>query len=166
MFLLLNAIVASLDGLIIGISLRLSNIKITKSNISTIFIGNLLIYFFFLFLYKHFQLTFMTKNITTILYLILGIHSIYDKDSYHPKEKKLHFINCLFITLSHSLDGTIISLSFVYNYKLIHIALIFSFMSLIILLIGYYFAKFFKTNKESYISALLFFTLGIINLFL
>lgn len=166
MFLLLNSIVASFDGFIIGIGLRLSHIKLTKTNIGTIFIGNFLIYFCFLFLYKHFEFTFMTKTITTCLYLILAFRSLQEEKTFELKEKTLGFMSCLLLTLTHSLDGTIVSLNFVYNYPLIYIALLFSVMSITILLIGYFFAKHFKINKGSYISALLFFTLGIINLFL
>ena len=76
MFLLINSIVASLDGLIIGIGLRLSNVKVNKTNILTILIGNFLIYTLFLTLYYSFQFTFMTKTISTILYLFLAYRSL------------------------------------------------------------------------------------------
>ena len=166
MFLFLNALVASLDGLIIGISLRLENTKITKTNILTILIGNYVIYAFFLFLYYHFRLTFMTKNITTLLYLILAWNAYRNKDTMETKANILSLKECLLITLTHSLDGTVISLSFVYNYPLIHIVTVFSFASLIILLFGYYFANIIKVKKENLISAILFLLLATINQFL
>ncbi len=166
MFLLLNAIVASLDGLIIGISLRLGGTKITKKNIITILIGNYMIYAFFLLLYYYFQFTFMTKNITTLLYLILAWNAYRNKNTLEFKTNTLSFRECLLITLTHSLDGTIVSLSFVYNYSVIHIVAIFSAISLLLLLCGYYFSKIVKTKKENLISSILFLILAIINHFL
>lgn len=167
MFLLLNSIAASLDGLIIGIGLRLASIKLSKTNMLIIWLGNFLIYALFLFLYYFFKLTFMTKNITSILYLVLAFHAWRNNESFEVKEKTLGLFSCFLLTLTHSLDGTIVSLSFVYQYNILHICFIFSSMSLIVLLIGYYFAKLFKSKKkESYISASLFLLLALINQFL
>lgn len=167
MFLILNAIAASLDGLIIGIGLRLAHIKLSKGNMFLIWIGNFLIYALFLFLYYFFKLTFMTKTITTILYLILAIHAWRNEENFHMKEEKLGLLSCLILTLTHSLDGTIVSLSFVYQYHILYICCIFSIMSLLVLLIGYYFASLFKNKKkESYINTFLFLILALINQFL
>lgn len=165
MFLLLNAIVASLDGLIIGIGLRLSNVQLSKKDTFIIFLGNFLIYTFFLSVYYYFKFTFMTKALTTFLYIILGLNALRNEETCHIQQKKLSFLNCILITLTHSLDGTIVSLSFVYNYKILHIVLAFTVMSLSILLIGYFFAKIFNTSKKSYISTFLFFLLAFINQF-
>lgn len=165
MFLLLNAIVASLDGLIIGIGLRMSYVQLSKKDMLIIFIGNLFIYTFFLTLYYFFKFTFMTQTLTTILYIILGLNSLRTEESYQFKQNKLSILNCLLITLTHSLDGTMVSLSFVYNYKILHIVLVFSVMSLSILLLGYFFAKIFNTSKKNYISAFLFFLLAFLNQF-
>lgn len=166
MFLFINSIVASLDGLIIGIGLRLSNQKLSKKNFFTILIGNILIYTFFLFFYKYFKCTFMTKNVTTILYLLLAWSAFHSNDSFSFHDKSLSFLNCLLLTVTHSLDGTLISLHFVYTYKLFLISFLFGCMSLLILLIGYYFAKPLQFNKKSkYISTFLFFLLAFINQF-
>ena len=166
MFLLINSIVASLDGLIIGIGLRLSNVKVNKTNILTILIGNFLIYTLFLTLYYSFQFTFMTKTISTILYLFLAYRSLKEETKKEYQEK-LKFWECILLTLSHSLDGTLISLNFVYTEPMIKIVTYFSLSSLLILLIGYYFASVFKNNKKSnYWSAFLFLLLAIINQFL
>jgi len=165
MFLLINSIVASLDGLIIGIGLRLSSVKINKTNILTILIGNILIYTLFLTLYYSFQFTFMTKTISTILYLFLAYRSLKEETKKEYQEK-LKFWECILLTLSHSLDGTLISLNFVYTEPMIKIVTYFSLSSLLILLIGYYFASVFKNNKKSnYWSAFLFLLLAIINQF-
>lgn len=165
MFLLINSIVASLDGLIIGIGLRLSNVKVNKTNILTILIGNFLIYTLFLTLYYSFQFTFMTKTISTILYLFLAYRSLKEETKKEYQEK-LKFWECILLTLSHSLDGTLISLNFVYTEPMIKIVTYFSLSSLLILLIGYYFASVFKNNKKSnYWSAFLFLLLAIINQF-
>lgn len=166
MFLILNAIVASLDGIIIGLSLRLANIKIQKHNIIIIFIGNLLIYTLFLFLYKTLNLTFMTKNISTILYLFLAWHSFHEQETVSFKENSLKILDCIVVTITHSLDGTIISLNFAYQYHILYTSIIFSIVSLLFLLIGYYFAKLFKSKKkQNGYSAVLFILLAIINHF-
>lgn len=166
MFLLLNAFIASIDGFIIGSSLRFSHIKLTKSNIIAFFFGNVLIYFFSLFLYYYFHLTFMTKNISTILYLLLAFHSLKEEET--PEfSKKLTKVNFLLLILTHSLDGTIVSLNFVYNYSLYWITFIFSFFSIFLLLAGYYSSKKIKEIKNShYLSFFLFLLLAILNYFL
>lgn len=166
MFLLLNALVASLDGLIIGIGLRLANISLTKKNILIILLCNIFIYTFFLILYYYFKLTFMTKTISTILYLFLAWRSFKEEEHSNYAEK-LNTLECIILSFTHSLDGTILSLNFVYIYNLLIVVGIFSFMSIFILLIGYYFSTFFKNIKKSnYISSLLFILLAIINQFL
>ena len=165
MFLILNSIVASLDGLIIGIGLKLAHTKLSKTNILTISIGNIVIYTFFLTLYYYFKLTFMTKLISSCLYLFLAWRSYKEKEN-NTYTEKLSFLECILLTITHSLDGTLISLNFVYNYQLIYIISIFSFSSIILLLLGYYFAKLIKiTKKSNYISACLFLLLAFTNQF-
>ncbi len=164
MFIILNSVIASLDGLIIGISLKLKKIKLETKNTLIFFIGNIIIYSIFISLYYFFDLKFMTKNITTILYLILAINTIKSKES--NNFNCLTIKNTIFLTLAHSLDGTIVSLSFIYNYNNIFIILLFSISSTIILILGYYFAKIFKhIKKEELISGLLFIILAILNQF-
>lgn len=164
MFLFFNAIVASLDGIVIGSIIRLQNRILTKKNILTIFITNLFLYFIFLKLYTYFNFTFMNKIVTSLLYLFFAINNLNEKEELKIKEKKLNIISCILIALTHSLDGISISLSFTNNYSLNLINIIFSTNSLILLLIGYYFATFFNKYKySSYISAILFFLLFIFN---
>lgn len=164
MFLILNSIVASLDGLVIGIGLRLSNVVLDKKNLFTIFLGNILIYTFFLTLYYYFQLTFMTKFISTCLYLFLAWRSF--KEEHKVYDKNLSFFECVLLTLTHSLDGTLISLNFVYAYTIPLIVCIFSLSSILVLLFGYYGTCLFKNIKNShFVSAILFLLLAIINQF-
>ncbi len=166
MFLLLNSLVASLDGLLIGIGLRLAKSKLSTTNILSIFIGNMMIYTFFLLLYYYFKLSFMTKTISTILYLFLAWRAL-KEDEKANYQKKLTLLECCLLTLTHSLDGTIISLNFVYNYPLFEIIALFSFMSVAVLYIGYTFATLFSgIKKANILSALLFILLAIINQFL
>lgn len=165
MFLFLNSLIASLDGLVIGIGLHLSKVKISKTNILIISLGNILIYTFFLTLYYYFHLTFMTKTITTFLYLFLAWKALKEEKQKNYKEK-LSLGECILLTFTHCLDGTLISLNFVYTEPIIKIVLYFSLSSILILLIGYYFAKILKDIKKSNrISAILFFLLAIINQF-
>lgn len=167
MFLFLNSIVASLDGLIIGISLKLLNIKITKYNITFMVISNIFIYSIFLFLYYYFNFTFITKNITTIFYLLLAYNAYKNNDENIKYKNKLTIIQCLVLGTTHSLDGGIIALGFVYKYPLFYIISIFSFMSIFILLLGFYFANYLKNIKKgNLISSFLFILLAIINYFL
>lgn len=166
MFLILNSIAASLDGLIIGIGLKLAKVKISKTNTFIILIINILIYTFFIIIYKYFNLSFMTKTISTLLYLLLAWHSLKEEKE-NDYQKKLTISECIILATTHSLDGTIISLNFVYNYPSTYIIFIFSFMSIFILLIGYYFANIFKnTKKSNCLSCLLFILLAILNYFL
>lgn len=163
MFLLLNAFIASLDGILIGTSLKLSKIKLTKINFLLFFIGNILIYFLSLYIYYYFKLTFMNKIISTIFYLLLGFNSL--KENNHKKYYKLSLIDYLLITITHSLDGTLISLNFVYNYSLIYITIIFSIFSISLLYIGYKIFKL-KFKNSNIISFILFLLLAILNYFL
>ena len=70
------------------------------------------------------------------------------------------------LIFTHSLDGTLVSLSFVYDYSSLFLILLFSFMSILILLCGYYFGSLFSIKKRNrYIGALLFILLAILNQF-
>ena len=51
MFVFFSAFVASLDGFIIGLSLRLSNIKFSNKNIFLFLLGNIIIYSLAIFAY-------------------------------------------------------------------------------------------------------------------
>ena len=72
MFVLLSSFVASLDGFIIGLSLKLSGVKISKQNMVTFLFGNLFIYSFAILAYTFFHFQFITNFVSTILYLILA----------------------------------------------------------------------------------------------
>ncbi len=165
MFLLLNAFIASLDGFIIGSILRFSNIKLSKTNFLAIFLGNTLVYTFSLFIYLKFNMTFMTKTISTLLYLFLAFHSLKEEEKNYEGELKLK--DYFLLTLSHSLDGTLVSLNFAYSYNIYYSVFIFSTFAILLLYIGYTFFKRIKnSNKNKYISFSLFLLLAIINYFL
>ncbi len=165
MFLLLNAFIASLDGFIIGSILRFSNIKLSKTNFLAIFLGNAIIYTIALFIYIKFNMTFMTKTISTLLYLFLAFHSLKEEESTY--KGKLTLKDYFLLTLSHSLDGTLVSLNFAYSYNRYYIVFIFSTFAVLLLLLGYSFLKKIKnSNKNKYISFSLFLLLAIINYFL
>lgn len=166
MFLFFNAIVASLDGVIIGTCLKLMNVYLSRKNIFYIFLTNLIIYTIFLNIYYYLNLTFMTKNVVSILYLCFAFFSFFNKEEIDIKQKKLNLLSCILLSLTHSLDGVSISLSFVYKVNIIYIIVVFSIFSIILLLIGYYFANIFKKNKKAdIINALLFLFLFISNQF-
>lgn len=166
MFIILNAIIASLDGLIIGISLHLSKTKITLKNNIIFLITNFLIYTLVNYLYIFFHFTFMTKTITTFLYLFLAWNAYKTNDEEEICIHDLTFKKNILLAFTHSLDGSIISLNFINQYNLILIIGLFSFSSLLLLLIGYYFANILKNIKKSnLISALLFILLAILNQF-
>jgi len=165
--LLLSSFVASLDGFLIGFSLKLSKTKVSWFDFLLIFFINILLYSFVLNLYLFWNFHFVTKFISTILYLILAYFSYHNQgemiESHH---KKLSFWSCFLLALTHSLDGTLVSLGFVYAYAIWQIVLLFSFMSVFILGIGYYFAHLFPNPKKSHlISALLFLILAFLNQF-
>ena len=141
MFLLLNAFIASLDGFIIGSILRFSNIKLSKTNFLAIFLGN------------------------TLVYLFLAFHSLKEEEKNYEGDLKLK--DYFLLTLSHSLDGTLVSLNFAYSYNIYYIVFIFSTFAILLLYIGYTFFKRIKnSNKNKYISFSLFLLLAIINYFL
>lgn len=163
MFILLNAIIASLDGLIMGIGLKLKNIKLNFKHIFIILFINIFIYGLFINIYYYFHLSFMNKNIVTCLYLFLAFNLITTKNN-DKDFKTLTVKNTCLLALTHSLDGSIISLGFVYKYPNMLIVFIFSLFSISILLLGFYFANIFKNikNKE-FISSSLFILLAILN---
>ncbi len=166
MFIFLNALVASLDGLIIGIGLKLAKTKLTMMNKLIIFLTNIFIYSIIIFLYYSLKIKFMTMVITTLLYLFLAWNAYHTKED-EEYEKSLSIKKTIFIAATHSLDGSIVSLNFVYNYNILFIILLFSFFSILLLICGYMFAKLLSNIKKSnLINALLFLALAIINLFL
>jgi len=166
MLLILNALVASLDGIIIGISLKISKTKLSYKNNLLFLFTNLFIYTLIIILYYYFKFTFMTTGVTTILYLILAWNA-YKSNENKTFEKNLPFLNTITLAFTHSLDGSIVSLNFVYIYNIIYIIYLFTFISLIMLFVGYYFANIFKNIKKSNtICALLFILLAFLNFFL
>lgn len=168
MFVIFSALVASLDGFIIGLGLRLANISFSKQNILFFFLGNIIIYSCAIFFYSFFQFQFVTNFVSTILYLILAYLSFRDNEEIQTFEenKKLSFGKLLLVIITHCMDGTLVSLSFVYEYPAIFLVLLFSIMSISILLIGYYFGNLFKIEKKNrYIGAFLFLLLAILNQF-
>lgn len=167
MFVFLSAFVASLDGFIIGLSLKLSGVKILKKNILLFLLGNIFIYSTAILTYTFFHFQFVTNFVSTILYLILAYLSFSDDNNLnHISDKVLSFSKWILLIFTHSLDGMLVSLSFVYEYSAIFLIFLFSIMSILILLCGYYFGRIFSTQKKSnYIGALLFVLLAILNQF-
>ena len=164
MFILLNALVASLDGLIIGIGLKLSRTKLTLINKIVFLLTNILIYTFIIIIYYHLHIKFMTTPITTLLYLFLAWSAYKNKEN-EAYEQKLKIEKNILLAATHSIDGSIVSLNFVYNYNIIYIITIFSIASILLLIIGYKWANSFKNIKKSnLITALLFILLALINL--
>lgn len=168
MFVFFSAFVASLDGFIIGLSLRLSNIKFSNKNIFLFLLGNIIIYSLAIFAYTFFHFQFVTTLVSTILYFILAYFTFIDSEEIdtYQEGQILSFGKLLLLILTHSLDGTLVSLSFVYDYSIFFLVLLFSFMSITILLIGYYFGKLFRMKKKNrYIGSILFVLLAILNQF-
>lgn len=167
MFVLLSSFVASLDGFIIGLSLKLSGVKISKQNMVTFLFGNLFIYSFAILAYTFFHFQFITNFVSTILYLILAYFTFAEDEKLNQvNDKTLSFGKWIMLIFTHSLDGTLVSLSFVYDYSSLFLILLFSFMSILILLCGYYFGSLFSIKKRNrYIGALLFILLAILNQF-
>ena len=168
MLVFLSAFVASLDGFIIGLSLRLSNIKFSKRNGIFFLLGNIFIYSLAIFSYTYFHFQFVTTLVSTILYLILAYFTFMDSEEINTYEnmQNLSFGKLILLILTHSLDGTLVSLSFVYDYSMLFLILLFSFMSISILLFGYYFGILFKFKKKNrYIGSILFILLAFLNKF-
>ncbi|MCI8575020.1 MAG: hypothetical protein HFI09_00960 [Bacilli bacterium] len=168
MFVFFSAFVASLDGFIIGLGLRLSHIKFSKKDILLFFLGNVIIYSFAIFAYTFFHFRFVTTLVSTILYLVLAYFTFIDSEEINTYEEchNLTFGKLALLILTHSLDGTLVSLGFVYDYSLFFLVLLFSTMSIGILLFGYYFGRLLKTKKKNrYIGSILFVLLAILNQF-
>lgn len=168
MMLLFSSFVASLDGFLIGISLKFMKQDLTFRNISMLFFFNLILYSILLSLYSFFQFNFVTKFIATLFYLIFAFLAFRDKPEEEISIKRdLSLVSCIFLTLTHSIDGAFVSLSFVYEYPLWVIIFLFSFMAVLLMFMGYFFAGHIKhVKKSNYISALLFFLLAFFNQFL
>ena len=110
----------------------------------------------------------MTTLVSTILYFILAYFTFIDSEEIdtYQEGQILSFGKLLLLILTHSLDGTLVSLAFVYDYSIFFLVLLFSFMSITILLIGYYFGKLFRMKKKNrYIGSILFVLLAILNQF-
>ncbi len=167
MMLIFSAFVASLDGLLIGLSLRLSHQKLTYFNIFILFSGNIFLYSTLLSIYFLFHFQFVTKFISTIFYIFLAYNSFSQKNKETlPETTCLNFSSCLFLTLVHSIDGALVSLGFVYEYPIFLIIFLFSFMAVLLMVIGNYGGSFFQNIKKSnYYGAFLFLLLAIFNQF-
>lgn len=168
MFVFLSAFGASLDGFIIGLSLKLSHQKFSKMNMITFLIGNFILYSLALVLYSTFHFHFVTRFISTLLYLLLALLTYHDRkeEIENRFSQVLSFKRCLLLVFTHCIDGTLVSLNFVYEYSIPFLVFLFSMMSFFILLFGYYFAHLFPNPKKSNLfGALLFVLLAILNQF-
>lgn len=167
MMLFISSFVASLDGFVIGIGLRGLHFNISYKNFIVLFLENLFLYSTLLFFYSFFHFQFITNFVSTLLYLTLAFVSLKskkEKNSMMPKT--LNVFSCFFLTLTHSLDGSLVSLGFVYEYPLWIIICLFSFMAVLLIALGYFFSTSFQVSKKSnYVSAFLFFLLAIFNQF-
>lgn len=166
MLLFLNALAASIDGFIIGMTLKIQNVQLKNKNIITMFIGNLLIYAFVLNFYQFFHFSFINKYLGTILFLVLAYLSFHEKEEEKHWEKVLSLKECILLTLTHSIDGALISLNLIYDYPIILNVCIFSSMSIFLIILGFTFAKLFKDiKKKNYASSCLFLLLAFLNFF-
>lgn len=163
-----SAFVASLDGFFIGLSLKFGNITLRKQDILFFLIGNLMIYSLFLFSYSFFQFHFFTDYISFLLYLFLAYLYFFDtKETPSFTNHSLSISTFFLLLVSHSIDGTLVALSNVYDYSVWFLVFLFSFMSLFILLVGYYFGSLFPNFKHSnWICAILFLLLALETLIL
>lgn len=168
MLLFLSSLVASFDGFLIGISLKCMNLKLSIQNICVLFISNFVIYSCVIFLYTFFQFQFVTQFVSTLLYLFFAFLAWKDNDSFeeHTPIQELHLFPCILLALTHSFDGALVSLNFVYEYPCLLLIFLFSFMAVLLLVLGYLFANsFHHIKKSNYFSALFFVLLAIWNQF-
>lgn len=168
MFLLINSLVASLDGLLMGFSLKILKVKLSWKNILIFSFGNLFSYTLVLSFYSYFQLQFMSRIVTTIMYLFLAFLTWKSKEDTQEEltMRSLSFFPCLFLALTHSLDGALVSLSFVYDYSLLIIICCFTIMAVGLFLLGYFCSfPFHYKKKSNIICATLFLLLALFNQF-
>lgn len=167
MFVLFSALVASLDGFVIGLSLRLSNVSFSKRDILIFLLGNIVIYSLAILAYTFFQFQFVTTYVSTFLYFLLAYLSFQDSEELasYDEHKFLSLGKLFLLICTHSLDGTLVSLSFAYEYSIFFLVALFSIMSISILLFGYYFGYLFHLKKRNrYIGSFLFLLLAFLNL--
>lgn len=162
MILFLSSLVASLDGFLIGFNLKISQVKMKRKDFCFFFCGNLILYSIVLYSYAFFQFTFFTSFVSACFYVILAYLSLFDhEEKFSIAQKHLTILTLFLLILSHSIDGTLISLGFVYEYSIWLLVFLFSFMSVFILFLGYSIGMLFPEIKYSnYVCALLFLLLA------
>ena len=156
--LFLSAIATSMDSFLIGFSLNEQ--KLTIKNFILLWLSYILTLYILLLISSLLKIQIDQPILKSILFFILGILCLKgQKEKQHISIKKRTMI---FLSLSNSLDGWLVALTFVKFYPLLYISLIFSSFSLILLWLGY---KFPKQKKNQWLSPFLYFILAILSFF-
>ncbi len=155
--LIVSAIITSMDSFLIGFSLKKEDYI---PNYIKIWILSYIILSSLLILFSLFNINLYHPFIKFIIFTLLGISCLKKQEE---KTSKVITEKHLFILLfANSIDGFIISTTFLERYSLLLICLLFSSISTLFLYLGY---KLEFKKKNTYISAIIYFLLAIWSLF-
>ena len=157
--LFLSAIATSMDSFLIGFSLKNTH-KLTMNDLIVLWFGYIFTLYIILKIFSLFQIQIDQPIFKCIVFFILGILCLKEqKEEYQISIKKR---TLFFLTLTNSLDGCIVALTFTKTYPLLYISFLFSSFSIILLWLGY---KFSKQKKNRWLSPFLYFSLAILSFF-
>jgi len=160
--LFISAIAASMDSFVIGISLKLNKMKLHLLEILEMSLGSFITILFFHILLNTFHIQIHHKFTKFILFILLGILSLKKEKKKIPYQA-LNQKDIFLIILSNSIDGFLISLTFINQYSYIFLSFIYSFSGIFLLILGNSFSI--NIKKSDLISTTLFFLLALISLF-
>ena len=160
--LLICLFLASIDSIFVGISYKIAHYKLNWRDFFLLFIISLFILILF---HSIFYITNFKDNLTnlkSIIFLILGILSLKNKNneqikfSFTLKEKIL-------FSIGNSIDGFLISLTLLNIYSPLYLSVLFSLFGVLFFIFGYYFTP--RKKSLTKFNSIIYFILAFISLF-
>lgn len=156
------ALISSIDSFFIGLSLKATNTKLTKRDFIEMFTYSFLLLFVFHFICKILSISIINPYMKSVLFFLLGIYSLKIEQE-KPQKKKITTIEKLFLVIGNSIDGLLVSLT-LFMYSSLYLSLLFSSITVLLLIIGYHLPM--KEKDKPYsLSSLAYFLIAFFSLF-
>ncbi len=160
--LLIYLSLASIDSIFVGISYKIAHYKLKWWDFLLLFIFSfcILILMHLLFYITNFKDS--LTNLKSVIFLILGILSLKNKDDEKVKNSFTLKEKILF-SIGNSIDGFLISLTLLNLYAPIFLSFLFALFGVLFFIFGYYFTP--RKKSLTKFSSIIYFILAFIALF-
>ncbi len=158
--LLLSTLATSIDSFIIGLSLKLTKTPLNRKEFLFSYLYTFLLLILFHSIIYLLNISIIFKYTQFFLFFLLALLSLKKE----KEEKRNHgsLKELLIILFGNSIDGMLVSMTFLNQYSFLFLSFLFSSTSLILLYMGYKLPI--KRKKRKYMNSVIFFLLAIFSL--